>query len=134
MFFVWLKGSLILFVFHCKFASLVLIFQDALIFWNAIALCYSSQSMVLQSHVPSQKTWVVCEVVVKVLSPIVSSSVLNYNPEHYLFAKALEFIISTCRNIHEKPSFQTIFDSHIEEDVFDYEFKEFMIRVKCQIF
>jgi hypothetical protein len=52
---VWLKGGLILFVVHCKFASLVLIFQDALTFWNAIALCYSSQSMVLQSHVPFQK-------------------------------------------------------------------------------
>jgi hypothetical protein len=111
----------------------VLIFQDALIFWNAIALCYSSQSVVLQSHVPSQKTWVVCEVVVKVLS-LVSSCVLNYNREHYLFAKALEFIISTCRDIHEKPTFQTIFDSHIEEDVFDYELKEFTIREKCQIF
>jgi hypothetical protein len=53
MFFVWLKGILILFVVDCKFASLVLIFQNALTFWNAIALCYNSQSMVLQSHVPS---------------------------------------------------------------------------------
>jgi hypothetical protein len=77
MFFVWLKGNLILFVVHCKFASLVLIFQDALTFWNIIALCHSSQSVLLQSHVPFRKTWVVCEAVVKILSPIVSSCVLN---------------------------------------------------------
>jgi hypothetical protein len=77
MFFVWLKSSLILFVAHCKFARLVLIFQDALTFWSAIALCYSNQLVVLQNHVPSQKTWVVCEAIVKVLFPIVSTCVLN---------------------------------------------------------
>jgi len=77
MFFVWLKGSLILFVVHCKFVGLVLVFQDALTFWSTIALCYNNQLVVLQSHVPSWKTWVVCEVVVKVLSPIVFSYVLN---------------------------------------------------------
>jgi len=33
--------------------------------------------MVLQSHIPSPRTWVVCEVIVKGLNPIVTSCVLN---------------------------------------------------------
>jgi hypothetical protein len=56
--------------YNYKFASQVLLFQDVLIFHWTIVLCYFQQIMVLQSDVPSPRTWVVCEVVIKMLAPI----------------------------------------------------------------
>ncbi len=57
-------------------------FQDALIFQNAIALCYNMKSMALQNRVPSPQTQVVYEVIVKILSPIVYGCVLNQSCVH----------------------------------------------------
>ncbi len=51
MYFMWFKGILILFIVHCRFTSHLLLFQDALTFCDAIALCYNIQSMALQNHV-----------------------------------------------------------------------------------
>lgn len=49
--------------------------------------------MTLQSHVPSPRIWDVCEVVVKVLSPIVNGYVLDQSQGHWLLLDALQFII-----------------------------------------
>ncbi len=65
-----------------KFANHVLLFQDAFIYQSAIELCYNWQTMTLQSCMPSPKAWAICDVVVKVLSPIVISYVLNQSCEH----------------------------------------------------
>jgi hypothetical protein len=53
------------------FANCVLLFQDALTFQSAIALCYSQQIVTLQSHIPFPRTWIICELLMKVFSPIV---------------------------------------------------------------
>jgi hypothetical protein len=82
MYFVWWNGVLIFFLIHCKFASHVLLFQDALTFQHAIALCYNNQFVALQNHVPFPKTWVICETIISILSPIVSSCVLNQTCGH----------------------------------------------------
>jgi hypothetical protein len=66
-----------IFCFHYRFASHVLLFQDALTFRHGIALCYSSQFVALQNCVFFPIIWVVCEAVVSVLSSIVSNCVLN---------------------------------------------------------
>lgn len=83
---MWLKGSLILFIVHCKFASRVLLFQDALMFWNTIALCYNNQFVASQNRVLSPKIWAVCEEVVKVLSLIIFGFVLNQICGHWCVA------------------------------------------------
>ncbi len=60
MFLMGFKGLLILFVIHCRFTNHLLLFQYALTFCNAIALCYNSQSVTLQSHVPLPRILVGC--------------------------------------------------------------------------
>jgi hypothetical protein len=52
----------------------------------------------LHNRVPSPRTWDVCEIVVKIMSPIVISNVLNKNYEHWLLGDALQFVII---KIHE---------------------------------
>ncbi len=67
--------------------------QNVLIFRNVIALCYNNQFVALQSHVLSPRMWVVYEIITKVLSPIMLSSVLNYSHGFQLFANNLQFVI-----------------------------------------
>jgi hypothetical protein len=76
---------------------------------------------------PFPRMWVICEKVVKVLWLIVYSCVLNQSLAHYLLTHALQFIISTCQNVHEELAFQPIHYSLVEEDVFDYELKKLMV-------
>ncbi len=54
--------------------------------------------MALHNHVPSPRTWDVCEIMVKIMLPIVISNVLNKNHEHSLLGDALQFFII---KIHE---------------------------------
>jgi hypothetical protein len=61
------------------FASWVLFFQDALIFRNAITLCYNTQFVALQSRLPFLRTLAICEVVMKIMSLSVNGYVLNHN-------------------------------------------------------
>jgi hypothetical protein len=65
------------FLVHCKFASCVLLFQNALTFQHSIALCDNSQCMGFQNQMLSPKKWVVCEAIISILSFIVSSCVSN---------------------------------------------------------
>jgi hypothetical protein len=74
---------------HGKFASQVLLSQDALTFHSIIILCYSHKTMVLQSHVPSQRTWIICEVVIKTLAPIITLCIMNQNNGHWLLGDTL---------------------------------------------
>jgi hypothetical protein len=62
-----------------KFANQVLLIKDVLIFHSTIVLCYFQQIMALQSHVPSPRTWVVCELAIKMLAPIITRCVTNKN-------------------------------------------------------
>jgi hypothetical protein len=48
-----------IFLIDDKFASQILFFQDALTFQSAIALCYITQFVALQFHVPSPRTWAI---------------------------------------------------------------------------
>jgi hypothetical protein len=65
---------------HGKFASQVLISQDALNFQSIVIFCYSQKKKkVLQSHVPFQRTWTTCEVV-KTLAPIITKCIIQSKP------------------------------------------------------
>jgi len=46
---------------------------------------------------------------------------MNSNHRHWLFINALQFIISTCQEIHEKISFPCVHDSLVEEKILDHE-------------
>lgn len=57
--------------------------------------------MALQSRVPSPKTWAICDVVVKILSLIMTSYVLNQSCGHYLLGDALQFILTKACEFHD---------------------------------
>jgi hypothetical protein len=57
--------------------------------------------MALQSHKPFPQTWVVREIVVKVLSLIIINYVINQNCGRYLLKGSIDFVISTCCEICE---------------------------------
>jgi predicted Na+-dependent transporter len=46
---------------------------------------------------PFSRTWVVVEVVIKVLLPIIIGCVLNESREHWFLGKALQFISGMSR-------------------------------------
>lgn len=71
-------------------------------------LCYSQEFMALQSCVLSLQIWVVCEVVVQALSLIMSGCVMNQSCGHWLLSNALQFIISTCQDVQELLTSQTV--------------------------
>jgi hypothetical protein len=84
-------SSWFFFVDH-KFVNWVLLFQDALTFWNTIALNGTINKLWhynLMYHL--QKSRLFCEVVVDVLSPIFNSCLLNQSCLHWVLPDALHF-------------------------------------------
>jgi len=72
----------------------------------------------LQFHVPSPQIWARCEILVKVLSLIISGYVLNQSWGHWLFLDALQFVVLTCWDIYEDLAFQPIPNNLVEEICF----------------
>jgi len=83
----------------------------------------------LQSCVPSPRTWVVCDMVVKVLSLIVTGCVLNQNCEHWLLMDALQFVIIRAHGFHDDIANLVVPDSmgDLEANVFDAKLVELMV-------
>jgi hypothetical protein len=77
---VWLKGSLILFVVHCRFG------KSCIVISRCLAFCYNNQFVALQSHVFFPNIWVVCEEIMKVLSLIIFGDILNSSCGHWCVA------------------------------------------------
>jgi len=96
-----------------RFVNFVLLLQDA--------LCYSRQSMALQSCVPSPKTWAMYQTIVKIFSPIVTSYVLNQSCRHWLLGDALNFVIIKICDFHDEVVNVVVLDnmSGLRENVFD---------------
>lgn len=90
--------------------------------------------MALQSHVPSPKTWAICDVVVKILSPIVTIYVLNQSCIHWLLGDALQFIITKACEFRDDVVNLVVLDSmgHLEANVFDAKVTKFTIHMKHQ--
>jgi len=82
--FCFYKKILICFVsLFCKFASKVIMFQEALLFRVAIVLCYSRQTtMKVVNQGPPPFTWHICQVIVDCLSFIVTACILNQSHGH----------------------------------------------------
>ena len=78
-----------------RLASKVIMFEEALQFWQIIFLCYSRQSLSLQAQIPSPQTWVIAEAVAITLSPVVTSCVLNQSRGYWLLSDALHATLNT---------------------------------------
>jgi hypothetical protein len=77
--------------------------------------------MALQSHIPFPQTWVVCEIVVKVLSLIITNYVIN----KIVVTSYLEIpyiVISTCCEICEL-SHHIVLNSLIDLEMFSFDEK-----------
>jgi hypothetical protein len=79
----------------CKFASKVIMFQEALQFCSNIAFYYSKQIVVrVIGRIPPPLSWHISQIMVDCLSPIVSACVLNQSCGHWLLNDALHFDFS----------------------------------------
>lgn len=114
-FFMHLFFTNYIFAINCRFVNFVLLLQDA--------LCYNQLSMALQSCVPSPKTWAMYQTIVKILSPIVISYVLNQSCKHWLLGYALNFVIAKTREFHDEVDNVVVFDNMggLKANVFDVE-------------
>jgi hypothetical protein len=101
-------------------------------FHLVIALCYSWQTMMLQSCIPSLSNWAICEIVNKVLSPIIIVCVMNPSHGHWLLWNTLQFIISTCHELCNELAHQTILDNLLDQNAvtFDVELEKLQICMK----
>jgi hypothetical protein len=52
-----------------------------------------------------------------VLSPILKRCVLNQSRGHWLLGDALQFILTTCQELHDELSHQRVLDSLVEEEI-----------------
>jgi hypothetical protein len=103
-------------LFLCRFASIIIIFQEALQFKDTIMFCYNRQSAIrMTTKFPPPWTWHICQIVVDCLSLILIVCVLNQSRGYWLLSDALHFAISMTLKLREPknaPSFQTL----MEED------------------
>jgi hypothetical protein len=77
------------------FVSKVVPFQETIEFKHVIVLCCGSQeSLALQSCVLNPQVWVIAQVVVDTLGPMVQQCVLNHRQGYYLLSNALVIAIS----------------------------------------
>jgi hypothetical protein len=90
--------------------------------------------MALQSHVPSPKTWAICDVVVKILSPIVTSYVSNQSCGHCLLGDALQFILTKACEFHDNVVNLVVPNNmvHLKANVFGAKLTIFTIHMKHQ--
>jgi len=89
----------------------------------------------LHNHVPSPRTWDVCEIVVKIMSPIVISNVLNKNHEHWLLGGVLQFVIIKIHEFYNYVVDVVVLDNMADPkaNVCDAEFKKLTICMKRQM-
>jgi hypothetical protein len=80
----------------------VILFQDALLFWKVIVLCYNSQIVVyVSSWVPPIITWHICQTIIDCLFPIVTVYIINQFKNHWLFSDALNNAITMSSKLKE---------------------------------
>ncbi len=73
---------------NTHFASKVSMFQQCLIYWQAIARCYSHRSEALANKIPSTMTWVIAKAICEVLFLVVTC-VVNQHHGYWLLCNAL---------------------------------------------
>lgn len=91
--------------------------------------------MALQSCVSSPSISVVCEVVMKVLRPIMTICNLNYSHGHCLLNNTLQFVITKTREVHDEIVNVVVPNNVGDEEAkaFDVELTNIMIHMKHQM-
>ncbi len=66
-----------------RFDIKVIMFKETIEFKNAIIICYGGQKfIILQQRIPKAQMWVIVEVIIYMLNPIVSTCVMNQSKGH----------------------------------------------------
>ncbi len=101
----------------CSFASKVILFQEALQYYEAIVHSYNKQIVArINVFVPPPPTWHVAQIVVDVLSLIVSACVLKQCDGHWILSYAFHFAITMNTKLMEELENPPSFDNIIDED------------------
>jgi hypothetical protein len=102
----------------CSFASKVILFQEALQYHEEIVHSFSKQIVVrISVRVPLPPTWHVAQIVVDVLSFVVTTCVLNQSHEHWLSSDALHSTITMNAKVIEQLQNPFSFDNIMNEDL-----------------
>ncbi len=102
----------------CSFASKVILFQEALQYYEAIVHSYNKQIVArINVFVPPPPTWHVAQIVVDVLSLVVSTCVLNQSHGHWLSIDVLHSTITMNTKIIEELQNPLNFDNIMDEDL-----------------
>jgi hypothetical protein len=102
----------------CSFASKVILFQEALQYYEAIVHSYRKQIVGrISVLVPPPPTWHVAQIVVDVRSLIVSTCVLNQSHGHWFSIDILHSAITMNTKIIEKLQNPLTFDNIKDEDL-----------------
>ncbi len=100
------------------FASKVAIFQQCLAYKVAIIMCYGHQIKALTNKIPSTQTWAVVQAICDVLSPIVTTCVVNQCHGYWLLSNAIAFANKLyVRLTKEKLELQAKVDASEEMDM-----------------
>ncbi len=68
------------------------------------------------TQVPPLLTWHISQIIVDVLSPIVSTCVLNQSRGHWLLGDVLNYAIYICLKLKGKTIISVSFDNFMEEE------------------
>jgi len=80
-----------------------MLFQEAIQFRATIVLCYNQQiTFKVIGHVPPPLNWHISQIIVNVLSLVVSAYVLNQSRGHWLLFDALNVVITMSLKLKEK--------------------------------
>ncbi len=90
--------------------------------------------MALQSHVPSPRTLITCETMVKTLSFIATSYMLNQSYEHWFIGNALHLFITKTWEFRDEVVDTIVLNNKgdLKANVFYVELDEFMVHMKVK--
>jgi hypothetical protein len=101
----------------CKFANKVMLFQKTLQYYEAIDNYYNRKTTIMISACVSHpSTWHVAQIVVNVLSHVVSACVLNQYRAHWFLNYALHSAITMNTKLKEELENALTFDNIMDED------------------
>nr|XP_024402695.1 uncharacterized protein LOC112295398 isoform X2 [Physcomitrium patens] len=85
-----------------RFASKVILCQEALDYQHALSLYYGSQSNDMYIEVPSVETWAVAKAVTDALTPVLQQCIMNQSKAYWLLSDAIATALSLCIQLHRE--------------------------------
>jgi hypothetical protein len=118
-----------------RFASKVILLQEALDYQHAFALCYPSvhQPNDILSEVPSLETWAVAKAVTDALTPVVQQCVTSQSKGYWLLSDALATALGLCIQLHKEQIEKGLASPKLEPGNFESELEVLQARMMSEV-